>query len=181
DGSTGGSTGGSAAPGLPRSGPGVLPDSAAGAMIQLAGAPPGRRDRTLIDPCCGTGAVLAQALAAGWSAAGTDIDPAAVAAAAARLPGADVQLGDARELLLADDSVAACASWLPAGGPPGGWDEWAMLALAELSRVTRSGGPVVLLAPGLPRSAIPAALRLRRQVPLRLAGGMESIWAFRRA
>ena len=118
--------------------------------------------------------MLAQALAAGWSAAGTDIDPAAVAAAAARLPGADVQLGDARELLLADDSVAACASWLPAGGPPGGWDEWAMLALAELSRVTRSGGPVVLLAPGLPRSAIPAALRLRRQVPLRLAGGAWS-------
>jgi len=176
-----GSTGGSDAPGRLRSGPGVLPDSAAAAMVQLAGAPPGRGDRTLVDPCCGTGAVLAQALAAGWSAAGTDIDPAAVAAASARLPGADVQLGDARELLLADDSVAACASWLPAGGPPGGWEGWARLALAELSRVTRSGGPVVLLAPGLPRSAIPAALRLRRQVPLRLAGGAESIWAFRRA
>jgi hypothetical protein len=50
-----------------------------------------------------------------------------------------------------------------------------------MTRVTRSGGSVVLLAPELPRPAIPGTLRLRRQVPIRLAGSGLTIWVFRRA
>jgi hypothetical protein len=159
-----------------------LPPTLAAAMVELAGSP-GRVGRTLLDPCCGAGTVLSAALAAGWAAEGTDIDAAAVEAATRSAPGASVQLGDARELLLPDDYVAACVSRLPSArqfGLPGGWQDWAAAALAEMSRVTRTGGSVVLLAPELPRPAIPGTLRLRRQVPVRLTGA-ATIWVFRRA
>jgi tRNA G10 N-methylase Trm11 len=161
---------------------GALPQTVAAAMVQLAG-PPGRARQpgsTLLDPCCGAGTILTEALAAGWTADGNDSDPSAVEAAMRSAPGANVGLGDARELLLSDDCVGACVSWLP-GRVRGSWQDWAETVLAELSRVTRSGGSVVLLAPELPRTAVPGTLRLRRQVPIRLAGGRHSIWVFGRA
>ena len=76
-------------------------------------------------------------------------------------------------------SAPACRG-CPAGCVAG-WQDWAAAALAELSRVTRSGGSVVLLAPEMPRPAVPGSLRLRRQVPIRLAGAATSVWVFRRA
>jgi hypothetical protein len=39
---------------------------------------------------------------------------------------------------------------------------------------------VVLLAPQIPRAAVPAALRLRERHPLRLLGTRTTIWAFDR-
>jgi SAM-dependent methyltransferase len=161
---------------------GVLPPTVAAAMVQLAGPPVQARQggSALLDPCCGAGTILAEALAAGWTADGTDSDAGAVEAALLTAPGANVHLGDARELLLPDDCFGACVSWLP-GRVRGSWQDWAGTLLAELSRVTRSGGSVVLLAPDLPRPALPSSLRLRRQVPIRLAGRRNSIWVFRRA
>jgi 23S rRNA G2445 N2-methylase RlmL len=164
---------------------GALPPTLAAAMVALAG-PRGTAGRagTLLDPCCDTGTILAEALAVGWAAEGTEIDEAAIEAAGRNAPGARVQLGDARDLLLPDESVAACVSSLPFGRQsrqPGDWQAWAGPALAEMSRVTRSGGAVVVLAPELPRPAIPATLRLRRQVPVRLAPAGATIWVFRRA
>ncbi len=159
---------------------GALPPTVAAAMVALAGEPRG----LLLDPCCGSGTILAEALAAGWVAEGTDIDEAAVAAAARLAPAATVQLGDARALLLPDDSVGACVSRLPAGPTlqvPAGWQHRTSAVLGELSRVTRTGGAVVVLAPGLPQAAIPGALRLRKTVPIRLPAGASVIWAFRRA
>ena len=158
---------------------GMLPRVVAAAMVDLAGSPgpAGQPGSTLLDPCCGPGPVLAEALAAGWAAEGTDTDAAAIEAAARNAPGASVQLGDARCLLMPDDSVGACVSSLPQPLSP----DWAEAALAEMSRVTRSGGAVVLLASELPRPLIPGTLRLRRQVPLRLAGTDARIWVFRRA
>jgi SAM-dependent methyltransferase len=161
--------------------PGEPPPTLAAAMVDLAGSPSAG---PLLDPCCGSGVILAAALAAGWAAEGTDIDAAAIEAAARRAPGASVQLGDASELLLPDDYVAACVSRLPSGRPisrPDGAPDWTAAALAEMSRVTRSGGSVVLLAPELPRSAIPNVLRLRRQLPVRLLGSPTTVWVFRRA
>ena len=168
---------------------GLLPVTVAAAMVQLAGdaaaVSPRSPGRILLDPCCGAGTILAEAAAAGWRAEGSDINPAAVETASRSAAGVPVQLGDARELLLADDCVSACVSWLP-GQVPGSWPEFARSVLAELSRVTRSGGRVVLLAPDLPRAVIPAALRLRKQFPIQLPGtslpGTEqSIWVFHRA
>lgn len=160
---------------------GALPQTVAAAMVQLAG-PPGRARQpgTLLDPCCGAGMILAEALAAGWTADGNDSDPGAVEAAMRVAPSANVHLGDARELLLPDDCVGACVSWLP-GRVRGSWQDWAEAVLTELSRVTCSGGSVVLLAAELPRPTVPSTLRLRRQVPVRLVGRRHSIWVFRRA
>jgi 23S rRNA G2445 N2-methylase RlmL len=165
---------------------GALRPTVAAAMVQLAG-PPGRSGQpgeVLLDPCCGSGTILAEALAAGWTAEGSDIDAEAVEAASGNAPRATVQLGDARELLLPDDSVGACVSNLPFGRQftvQGDQADWTAGVLGEMSRVTRSGGSVVLLSPDLPRAAIPAALRLRKQVPLRLLGTAPSIWLFHRA
>jgi len=147
------------------------PGALAAAMVWLAG----QRGGVLLDPCCGTGGILAEALAAGWTAVGTAADPGQVAAARDRAPGAAVQEGYPDEILEPDDSVDGCVSRLRPGqgelGP----------ILAELSRVTRTGGSVILLAPQLPHADIPVALRLRRQVPVGLAGGRETIWVLRRA
>lgn len=165
---------------------GALRPTVAAAMVSLAG-PPGRAGQpggVLLDPCCGSGTVLTEALAAGWAAVGTDIDPGAVGAAAANAPAASVELGDARDLLLADDSIGACVSNLPFGrqfSVPGDQDDWTAAVLSEMSRVTRGGGTVVVLTPHLPRAVIPGPLRLRKQVPVRLLGTAPSIWAFRRA
>lgn len=141
----------------------------AAAMVQLAGEP-----GILLDPCCGTGTVLAEALAAGWMAEGTESDPEL--AAAARAAGAKVAEGHAHEILEPDATVDACVSRLR----PGTGDRELAAALAEMSRVTRGGGAVVLLASDLPRAVMPAALRLRQQVPVRLPSGRETIWVFRR-
>jgi SAM-dependent methyltransferase len=163
---------------------GLLPATVAAAMVQLAGdeaaAPTGARGRVLLDPCCGAGAILAEAAAAGWEAQGSDIDPIAVEMASQIATGLSVQLGDARELLMADDYVDACVSWLPGRGP----DSWPLFAgevLSEMSRVTHSGGHAVLLAPELPRAVTPGALRLRKQIPVQLPGAILSIWVFHRA
>ena len=170
--------------GRPAEQSGPLPVTLAAAMVQLAGDATAVSQRSpgriLLDPCCGAGTILAEAAAAGWRAEGSDINPAAVETASRAAAGVPVQLGDARELLLADDYVGACVSWLP-GRVPGSWPAFAAAVLAELSRVTRSGGRVVLLAPDLPRAVIPAALRLRKQVPIQLPGTKQSIWVFHRA
>jgi tRNA G10 N-methylase Trm11 len=42
-------------------------------MVQLAGVPSG----VLLDPCCGSGTILREALEVGWEAVGSDLDPSA--------------------------------------------------------------------------------------------------------
>jgi hypothetical protein len=125
----------------------------AAAMVALAGPPTG----VLLDPGQRTGAVVAEARAAGWTA-----EAAADGARAAEIAEDDAALG-------------ACVTQLPPDTGPG---ELAA-ALAEMSRVTRSGGTVVVLAPAV--AVWPPALRLRRQLPVGLPGGRETIWVFRRA
>ena len=120
--------------------------------------------------------MLAEAAAAGWAAAGTDNSADLLDQARAAAPGADVSLGDAREILEPDDSVAACVSRLPPAASDGGW---LGSALAEMSRVTCSDGAVILLGPEIPRTVLPGALRLRRQIPVRLADGQQ-VRVFRR-
>jgi Methyltransferase domain len=72
----------------------------------LAGSPAGM----LIDPCCGTGTVLAEALTVGWLAHAFDIAVDAVAAAHLNVPDAIVVRGDARRLPLADGTAGAWVS-----------------------------------------------------------------------
>lgn len=75
----------------------------AAAIVSLAGPP----DGVLVDPCCGTGAVLAEADAVGRQVHGFDVDPDAVAAARANVPRVTATEGDSRRLDLADGQVQA--------------------------------------------------------------------------
>jgi SAM-dependent methyltransferase len=160
--------------------PGALRPTVAAAMVGLAGPAAGR----LLDPCCGSGTILAEALAAGWAAEGRDADPAAVAASRRNVPGAAVRVGDARRLDLADGSAGACVANLPFGqqyGVQGEMGQWLAAVLAETARVTRPGGRVILLAPQIPRSVVPARLSIRERHPIRLLGTKTTIWSYDRA
>ncbi|MCF6523658.1 methyltransferase domain-containing protein [Streptomyces sp. JJ36] len=159
---------------------GALRPTVAAMMVGLAGDP----DGVLLDPCCGSGTVPAEALAAGWEGAeGRDIDPEAVAAAEQNVPRGAVRTGDARDLGLPDASVGAVVSNLPFGqqyGVQGGMAAWLTDVLAEAARVTRPGGRVVLLAPEIPREAVPEGLRLRSRDPIRLLGTRTTLWVYDR-
>ena len=155
---------------------GSLRPTVAALMVSLAGEP---RD-VLLDPCCGAGAILAEALAAGWrDVQGTDIEAAAVQAARRGVPGAGVIQGDARSIDLPDASADAVVSRLPVGPQyevDGSMRTWMSAVLGELTRVTAPGGRVVLLAPVVPVSVMPRPLRVVRQEPVRLAGTKTTLW-----
>jgi 23S rRNA G2445 N2-methylase RlmL len=158
---------------------GALRPTVVRAMVLLAGEPGG----VALDPCCGSGTILREALAAGGEARGLDIDPDAVRAARRNAPGADVRVGDARSLELADQNVAACVSNLPFGqqySVQGDMHAWLRSVLREMTRVTRPGGRVVLLVPQLPRAVVPGSLRLRDRFRIRLLGTATTIWVFDR-
>lgn len=159
--------------------PGALRPTVAAAMVRLAGAKRGN----LLDPCCGSGTVLAEAVTAGWQTYGGDLDPDAVDVARHNSPRSTVERGDARHLPYDDAAMAAAVSNLPFGQQYDVDDEmgdWLGDTLAELARVVRPGGHVVLLAPKIPRAAAPRALTLKRRIPIRLLGTKATIWVYDR-
>jgi 23S rRNA G2445 N2-methylase RlmL len=170
---------------------GALRPVAAAAMVRLAGAPAGR----LLDPCCGSGTIVREALAAGWDAQGSDVDREAVDAARANVADAVIRRADALALPHPDGAFGAVVTNLPFGrqfhaarargssagrsitaGSPAGWVPG---ALREAARVTRPGGRVVVLVPSVPQP--PAGLTLSGSHPLRLLGVPARIWVFDRA
>jgi 23S rRNA G2445 N2-methylase RlmL len=159
---------------------GALRPTVAAAMVMLAGNPSG----VLLDPCCGSGTILAEATKAGWKAEGLDIDPAAAEVARRNVPNAVIQTGDARHLGLPDGSVGACVSNLPFGrqhGVQGSMREWVGAVLGGMARVTRPGGRIVLLAPRIPREAAPREVRLCERFRLRLLGTPAAVWVYEKA
>jgi 23S rRNA G2445 N2-methylase RlmL len=158
---------------------GALRPTVAAAMVRLAGKPRG----ALLDPCCGSGTILAEAAERGWQARGGDIDARALRAARhnARAP---LLRADARRLPVRDGTAGACVANLPFGrqyemeGDPA---TWLRHVIDEMARVTRAKGRVVVLAPAVPERALPNVLREVRRAPIVLLGTKTTIWSYERA
>jgi SAM-dependent methyltransferase len=164
--------------GRPTERPGALRPVVAAAMVRQAGAP-----GVLLDPCCGSGTILVEAVRSGWRARGVDLDRAAVRIARGNVPEPDVEVGDVRRVDLPDASMDACVSNLPFGRTyrrDGDAATWLGDALAEMARVTRSGGRVVVLAPEVPRAAQQPTLRRTSSHRIRLLGLATTIWCYDR-
>ena len=140
--------------------PAALRPSVAAAMVLLTEPRP---DDVFLDPLCGSGTILYERMQAGPYARvlGGDIDPARADAARKNLrgsrkkPGAgdtaapDIRQWDARKLPLDDASIDKVATNLPFGKQVGNDVPPARLygpVLAELERVVRPGGRIVLLS-----------------------------------
>jgi len=161
---------------------GALRPGIAAALVWLAGKPNG----VLVDPCCGSGSVLAEAAGAGWEAAGFDVDPEAVAVARENLAGtAIVQSADARRLKLRDGSAGAWVSNVPFGirhSLPADSPSWFRAVLMESARVVRREGMIVVLSAGVPASAVPKVLQRRgRSIRVRVLGRAAVIDVFLRS
>jgi 23S rRNA G2445 N2-methylase RlmL len=157
--------------------PGALRPVVAAAMVRSAGRP----GLSLLDPCCGSGSILAEAVRSGWTAHGADIDAAAVRVARRNVPDAGLDVGDARRLDRPDGSVDACVSNLPFGrryAVEGDRAGWLRRVLSEMARVTRPGGRVVVLVPDVPAAAVPATLRRSSTHRLRLLGTSTAMWCY---
>lgn len=138
--------------------PAALRPSVAAAMVFLTQPQP---EDVFLDPMAGSGTILYERIQAGSFASvlGGDIDPVRVDAArknvrgTRRKPGAndpqvDIREWDARELPLADASVDKVATNPPFGKQLRGNQTPAKLypsLLAELQRVVKPGGRIVLL------------------------------------
>ena len=98
--------------------PGSMDPMLARALVNLAGAGPGK---TVLDPMCGTGGILIEAAAVGASVLGSDAQPKMVRGAARNLaseiPDTDwgVVRADATRLPLPDDAVDAAVFDTPYG------------------------------------------------------------------
>jgi SAM-dependent methyltransferase len=159
--------------------PGALRPALAAAMVELAGEPSG----TLLDPCCGSGTILAEALEAGWLAVGADIDEEAVRIARTNAPTATISRDDVRKMARPDFSVASCVTNVPFGRQyqvQGKMHEWLRAALHDIGRVVMPGGTIVVLAPDIPRQALPTTLTAGSKLRVTLLGTRTTIHQYRR-
>lgn len=167
--------------------PGGLRPVVAAAMVRLAQqlpVPP----LPMLDPCCGSGTIVREALEAGWAAIGADLAAGAIRAARANLPPATpLIIADALALPFATHAAGGVVSNLPFGRQyrleqP---SAWLRQAFGEFERVVAPGGAIVVLAP---RSAAfeaavlrPRANLLRGRHPVKLLGLPATIWVFQAA
>jgi SAM-dependent methyltransferase len=156
---------------------GALRPTVAAMMVRLAGEP----SRLLLDPCSGSGTILSEALAAGWQTVhGRDIDSTAVQIAKRNAPEATVSQGDVRKIDMPTATVDAVVSNLPFGQQYELEGVKFRAALAEMARVTRPGGRVIVLVPYISNDAIPDSLQLSQRIPIRILGMKTIVWAYDR-
>jgi 23S rRNA G2445 N2-methylase RlmL len=159
--------------------PGSLKPPVAAAMIRLAGL---RAGQQMLDPFCGAGTILIEAIRQGIAACGGDYSAEALEAAAAdaRLAGVPVTLAqwDARRLPFADSRFDGLVSNMPWGRQVAASVDLSALyraAFAEMQRVVMPGGVLALLtsAPEL----LPAAPD--QQIEISLFGQNPSVAVYR--
>jgi tRNA (guanine6-N2)-methyltransferase len=178
--------------------PASLRPTVAAAMVRLADLKPGQ---TVLDPMCGAGTLLAEALlyakprrthdGQAWALnlLGGDIDASHARAAAANLS----RFGeirpmpwDARQLPLEAGSVDRVLSNPPFGKQLGSPEEIGPLyrqAVREMDRVLRGGGRAVLIVadvPALQQAAASVGWRQSRRVNVRVLGQRASILVYRK-
>lgn len=158
--------------------PGSLRASMAAAMVSLVGDASGR----LLDPCCGSGSILAEASLAGWPVTGGDLATDAIAAATANGSG-DVLRLDARRLPFRDDAFEVVISNLPFGHQyevQGAPVAWYRKTLAEATRVAPRA--IVLAPASKPFRQALGRLRvtLRERHDVALLGRPSAIWVLER-
>jgi SAM-dependent methyltransferase len=162
--------------------PGALRPVVAAAMLSLApGAEP------VLDPCCGSGTIVREALDLGRAAVGADLAADALAAARVNLPaGTPLFRCDAASLPLRSGSAGAIVTNLPFGRRHALADQptrWLGQAFGELRRVVVPGGAIVLLqqrSPAFETAVLrPHRALLRSHHRVELLGLRTTIWVFR--
>jgi 23S rRNA G2445 N2-methylase RlmL len=178
--------------------PASLRPTVAAAMVRLAELKP---NHVVLDPMCGAGTILAEALGsiqgrrgadgAPWQLRllGGDVDPHHLRAAAVNLRAlgaVELQEWDARKLPLEDASVERIICNPPFGKQLSTPEEIRPLyraAVAEMERVLRPGGLAVLLVsevPALRQAAERVGWQQVRQVGVRVLGQRASIVVYRK-
>jgi tRNA (guanine6-N2)-methyltransferase len=171
-----------------------LRPTVAAAMVRLAGARPGQM---VLDPMCGAGTILAEQLAVGRPREGPavrvlggDLDPGALRTTRAnlhRLAEVDLVRWDAGLLPLPDASIDRVISNPPFGKQLGEPEEIGPLyqrVVAELDRVLRPGGVVVLLVANfgaLKEAAKAVHWKAVRQLRVRVLGQWATMSVWRKA
>lgn len=150
--------------------PGTLHPPLAAVMAQLAEIP---RGAMVLDPCCGAGTLLAEAVHLRPDAVfrGYDWSPDAVRAARANVPaGVEVRRGDAGDLAMAEasvDRVLCNPAWGGQVAPAGRLAADPLRLWPQLRRVLAPGGIAVVLIPDTSALAPAIAADL---VPTRIQG-----------
>ena len=110
-------------------------------VLGLAQPRPGER---LLDVACGAGGFMQRAADRGLEVVGLDVSPTAIELARARLPEAELHVGDAEQLRFPDSSfdVVTCLGSLEHFPSP-------ERGAAELARVVRPSGRAIVFVPNL--------------------------------
>jgi 23S rRNA G2445 N2-methylase RlmL len=178
--------------------PASLRPTLAAAMVRVADLKPGN---VVLDPMCGAGTLLAEALLSvkgkrlhdgtPWNLSflGGDIDRHHVRAAGANLFNlgeATLETWDARELSLGDASIDRILCNPPFGKQLSTPEEVGPLyhdVILEMDRVLKPGGKAILITSDVPalRDAVaPVGWRQQRQVQVRILGLRASVFVFRK-
>ncbi|MDI9634048.1 MAG: methyltransferase domain-containing protein [Methanolinea sp.] len=126
--------------------PGVMMPRFARALVNIACA---RKDEWVLDPFCGTGGIVLEAIAVGARAVGSDRDPLMARGSRKNLPGEDIVLADATSLPFPDASFDAVVTDLPYGQSVSiharSIGDLVAGALREIGRVLKPGRRAVIV------------------------------------
>lgn len=163
---------------------GALRPSVAAALVRVAGE---RAALPMLDPCCGSGTIAAEAITVGWYGVGSDLDAEAIGAADGNVRGAAFFRADARQLPLPSGAVGAVVSNLPFGRQfsfDGDRRSWFTSVLQEVRRVEADGASTVLLVPhsqDFMHAVKATGFRVDRRLDIDLLGTKTSAWVLAQA